>query len=396
MKAIVMGRNYTSILGMLRCAGEAGCEITVIRTVRKMPKEKKTKWSLPQVEAKSRYVEKYLYATEPDSEGLVQLLMDQCRAKDGKVILLPTDDFTASVTDLNRDLLKEYFLFPHVEERQGGIVQLMDKEQQKRWASAAGMNVVDSWKIEYTDEGYAIPDGLPFPLFVKPEFSYLGRKGQIARCETMEDLKQLCGRIAQNECCPLLAERFIRIEKEYGVVGFSDAKQVVTPILIEKTAIGSGHHLGVTLLGKVVSMDSNPVLRDQIHQMIRGTHFTGLFDIDLFESEGKMYFNELNLRMGAFGYAARCAGVNLPGMLIANLTGREEKEADLARENFLCISEKVNYEEFRSGNIGFKEMKNNLKKADAFFIRSETDPGPWRAFRMIEARGMVRRLLKKH
>ena len=36
-KAVVLGRNYASLLGMVRASGKAGCQVTVIRTVRRIP-----------------------------------------------------------------------------------------------------------------------------------------------------------------------------------------------------------------------------------------------------------------------------------------------------------------------------------------------------------------------
>lgn len=395
MKAIVMGRNYTSTLSMIRCAGEKGLDVTAIRTVRSLPgKSLKSLLSTPPVESKSRYVTAFFYAIEPDPEALVRLLLDKCAVDGEKAILLPTDDYTMSTVDLNQDRLRERFLFPNVRQTQGGVVRLMDKAAQKAWARAAGLDVVRSWNIDLADGAYQWPEDLAFPLFVKPRVSYLGRKGQIRRCETPEELTKLCDRMEKASLCPLLAEEYVHIEKEYGVVGFSDGEQVVTPVLIEKIAIGSGHHLGVTLLGRVTPLDGRPELRDRIHALIRGARFTGLFDIDLFEANGVMYFNELNLRMGAFGYAARCAGVNLPGMLIDQLTGRPVERPGKVRDPFICISEKVNLDEYQSGYIDYPTMKGNLEMADDAFLRSDADPAPYRVYRTMLTRARIKRALK--
>ena len=43
MRAIVLGRNYASVLGMVRAAGHCGCDVTVIRILSKKQYNKTAK-----------------------------------------------------------------------------------------------------------------------------------------------------------------------------------------------------------------------------------------------------------------------------------------------------------------------------------------------------------------
>ena len=46
MRAIVIGRNYTSLLGMIRPTGLAGCEVIAIRTVKNLAERLKNRNTL--------------------------------------------------------------------------------------------------------------------------------------------------------------------------------------------------------------------------------------------------------------------------------------------------------------------------------------------------------------
>ena len=106
MRVIVMGRNYTSLLGMIRAAGMAGCEGTVIRTVKgwnKATDKKKLVGGEP-IEAASKYVKQH-YFVEQGRDELIQFLLDNCIVEGEKVVLLPVDDFVAVI--LARRFLQE-------------------------------------------------------------------------------------------------------------------------------------------------------------------------------------------------------------------------------------------------------------------------------------------------
>ena len=142
-QVVVLGRNYSSVLGMIRAAGMAGYEVTVVRTVKKIPKTSGVKaWMRgAPIESKSKYVKKYLYGIEPKGREIIDMLVKEFSEFQGKIILLPTDDFTASAIDLNQDLFDERFLYPNIQRKSGAIVAIMDKHKQKLVAIEAGLNV---------------------------------------------------------------------------------------------------------------------------------------------------------------------------------------------------------------------------------------------------------------
>ncbi|MCF0112213.1 MAG: ATP-grasp domain-containing protein [Erysipelotrichaceae bacterium] len=391
-EAVVMGRNYSSLLGMCRCAGEAGCEVSVIRLVKRIPK--KTKMSRYTIDRKSKYVVDYDYAVEPDEEALIKKLLKKFAGKKN-VILLPTDDFVAEAIDQNIERLKDIFVFPNIGMKQNEVCYWMDKGNQKKWATECGLNSPKGWSVAVKDGNYTMIDDVIYPCFTKPQTAIDNRKRYMKRCNNKEELKELLDNVAANVNCDILIEQFVVIEKEYGVCGFSNGTDVVCPSLVYKEMTGSGSHEGVTLLGHVMDFDKYPDLQNKIKTFIRKLGFVGLFDIDLYEADGVMYFCELNMRLGAFGYAVNLAGVNLPGLLVETLLGNPVNTDCHIQKQLKCLNDKVNLEDFADKYVSWETYKKRLKDADARFIDDPKDAGPKRFYTFEVFKQWVRHFQKK-
>ena len=397
-KAVVLGRNYASLLGMVRASGKAGCQVTVIRTVRRIPETGTLKVKIKEMltgaqpESVSQYVEKYLYCRESKREELVRLLLQEFGNETEKVILLPTDDYTASTIDLYQEKLKEHFLFPHIRHEQGAIVKLMDKNVQKKKAIASGLNVAKGWIIRIKDGEYEIPPDIACPCFTKPEISFLGNKRCMKRCNNPEELTEV---IATQGNCPLLVEQYFEIEKEYAILGFSDGENVIMPDIIQMLLSGQGAHKGVTLKGIIRPLSAETELFKNLCDFIKSLQFTGLFDIDLFESGGKVYFNELNLRFGASGYSVTASGINLPELLISCLKGEKINlnPPPKIRESYF-INEKVLLDDYENGYFTWEQYQEHKNCEGIHFIQSEEDPQPFIHFRRRERKDRLKAIAK--
>lgn len=400
--AIVMGRNYASLLGMIRAAGKAGCDVIVIRSVTALPSQN-IKSSVKQflmgkpIESTSKYVRKYLYCIEPHREELVQLLLKEAQNYTEKIVLLPTDDYTASTIDLYQEKLREKFLFPGIADGEAGaVVELMNKDLQKQIAIEHDLDVAKGWRIEITNGKFQIPEQIEYPCFTKPEISFLGNKRYMKKCNTPEELKHAIKEIAKNGDCPILVEQYVEIEKECCLLGFCDGNNVFIPAIIHQLIIGSGSHKGVTLLGKVIPPHDYAALCEKLKNMMRAIHFVGLFDIDLYENNQIIYFNELNLRLGASGYALICAGVNLPEMFIKMLLNQDylHDHAEIT-SSITYLNDKVNLDDYSSGYITWDAYQESIQKADYRFILDPEDTAPFKAYTRLENLKHIKHSLKK-
>ena len=374
----IIGRNYTSRLGMIRAVGKLGHHVIVIKTTRVLPQKYR---GAKDIDGYSRYVDNYLYALEPDRNNLLKVILSLKKTTSEKVILIPVDDYAASTIDENIEILKESFLFPNIGMQQGAVNSLMDKRTQKRVAYASGLNVAGGWTIYIKDGKYSIPDDIRYPCFPKPQISFMGDKRCMRKCSNKEELKTVMDEVASQRDCPMLIEEFFDIDKEYATLGFSDGKTVVLPAMLRMLQDGRGPHKGVTLQGEVIPSCEFEEYFRQLRELILDTGFIGLFDVDSFESGGKLYFNELNLRFGASGYSITYMGVNLPHLLINHLLGLENDYSKCQiRQKAIFVNEKVVNDDYEEGYIDKRRFADYLNSACFRFIQSESDPMPWQMF----------------
>ncbi len=371
-KVIVIGRNYTSRLGMIRAVGCAGYEVVVIRT--NGVKKRKD------IDAYSKYVKTYLFAKEPNKDLLIQTILSLKDPVNGKVILLPVDDYAASVIDTHIDTLKEDFLFPNIQMQQGAVVSLMDKSVQKKIALEIGLKVAKGWTVEIINGGYNLPPDIIYPCFPKPQISFQGDKKCMKKCSNEEELKCILDEIAKVRDCSMLIEQYVKIEKEFALLGVSDGKTVFIPGMIEMLQDGQGAHKGVTLKGKIIPVNDYVQFITKLETYIEIIKFTGLFDIDAYVCKDGFFFNELNMRFGASGYAITHSGVNLPERFINILLNKPSIKKENMSLLAVFVNEKVANDDYISGFINRKEYNSFINSSNFTFIKSKADLMPYFMF----------------
>jgi predicted ATP-grasp superfamily ATP-dependent carboligase len=314
-KVVILGSGFSSRLCLARSLGQLGYEVSliVVEQIHSKP-----------IDCYSKYVKHYYYTQSNDDEDkIIKILLENCKDEKQKVILIPTNDLSASVLDKNLHLLEPYFLFPNIHHQQGSITAWMNKEKQKKLAQELDLNVANSINVKIVNRTYEIPKNVNYPCFCKTREYIPGYKYTLRRCDNDEQLRSFLDDLSQKfENLTLMVEDFKIIEKEYAVVGFSDGNEVVIPGVIEIAAMAKGSDKGVALQGKVVPRSSYENLLKKFEAFVRKIGFVGLFDIDFYRSEGLYFFGELNLRIGGSGFAIIKSGINLPEMLVRNLMGK--------------------------------------------------------------------------
>jgi hypothetical protein len=223
-----------------------GCKVTVVTMVSQIPEKPERT-----IDAYSKYVERFFYAKKYDADGLANLLLEKCRVEGEKPILMSVDDDSACLVDTIQDRLRDKFYYSHIQHQAGAIAGLMDKSKQKQLARECGFNVVEAWPVDCVDGKYTVPDGVKYPCYVKGRLSYHSAKQYQKKCNNKEALEKWLKVLAQNNPSPLLIEEFIEIEKEFGVIGYSDPQKVILPGIVELLYGGHGGHKGVSAVGGV-------------------------------------------------------------------------------------------------------------------------------------------------
>lgn len=376
-KVVIIGVSFSSRLALARSIGALDCDITVIA------------WSSSQKESKpidgySKYVSRVLFCRKEEAP-FIKLLKEQCVDPKQKVVLVPDCDFSVSIIDLHLDELSPFFLFPTINHQQGSIVEWSDKLRQKELASRIGMEVAKSTVIEIKDGQFDIPDTISYPCFPKPLASVAGGKAGMRRCENKHDLENSLLEIIRKKTSNtmVLVEDYMEIEKEYAVLGFSDGKEVCIPGVIQ-FIVGSKTQKGIALQGRIMPIDGFARTIEQFKEYVRSVGLVGLFDIDFYESRGRLFFSELNLRYGGSGYAVVKMGVNLPAMFVSYLMGQNVDGFDkVLEDDAIFTNERMCYNDLLYGHIDWRQYQHYIKTADILFIKDDEDYEPYHSFQKM-------------
>ena len=389
---IVIGSNPITKLGLIRSVGEMGiCRITIISMVMQMPKgDHKT------IDCYSKYVERYYCAVKFNAESLYSALMDHCRETDGKPIVLSVDDDSAYLVDSILDKLQPYFICANINNQQGEIGRLMNKQVQKELAKQNGFAVAKSWAIDFEQGKFTLPEGITYPCYVKGLMSYHTLKKYQGRCDNEAALRKKLEKIGREYPCPIIVEEFIDIEKDFGVIGFAMGEECVVPGIVELLDSGHGSHKGVSAFGKVRAEVPGENMSERVAQFVKALHLQGLFNVDLVESKGQVYFVELNLRYAAYGYAVSRSGVNLPELYIRTVLGLSTAEMShtISRDCYY-YNERVAGDDRKEGCRSAKDVAMLKQKADFGLLENAEDMEPYNRFEKDFTRNLIKYRIKK-
>lgn len=365
---VVIGQNYCTSLGIIKALGEAGYRVEVGKRILNKPR-----FATP--EMRSRYVDKAVYLQTGPDNVMIKSIIENFASHLGKKILIPSDDFCASLVDRHLNELSSHFILPNANNEQGAISKLMDKSRQNELAQKIGINVADSIIIKVSkDADIVIPEDTPYPCMIKPNESAGHPKSHIQKSENREELITNISRIAQEQEYDILVEQFIKVEKEYTIPGIAIDSNVIIPAVIEKLETGDGEHKGVTISGIIKPANTLGNIVDNLKSLVKETGFQGIFDIELLQSKDGLFFNEINLRNGAAGYSLTKSGINLPAMYVDYLTdyaGTRQQERFSPGHTF--VNEKAALENYISGFRSFRRLKKTIRKADIKFILASDD-----------------------
>ena len=395
-KVVVIGHGYTSRLGVIRSLSGLNCDITVIAIVfhGRIGRFIRFEGGRP-VDCHSKFVNRIIYCNVKRGDDLVKLLLKRCTSPDQKVILIPVSDFSAAVIDNNQEQLKDFFVFPHIHHSPGAVEYWMNKSFQKDLARSVGLNVTQGQIVRIKDGQYVFPRITQYPCFTKSLVTNSGGKQFLKRCDNMEDLQRVLDSVCRIQNTEVLVEDYKKISSEYAVVGFSDGKEVFIPGVIKFTE-SSQSHKGIAREGLIMPVGGFKDLIDLFKKYVMIIGYYGLFDIDFFESEGKLYFCEINLRFGGSGFAYTAMGCNLPKMFVRSLNGEsiEDMNNDVAEEA-TYVNERMCIDDWVAGAVSKQDMTSIINQAKIRFVYDDFDIGPQRKLERYMRGQSIKVLLKR-
>jgi len=395
--AVVFGRNYSSNLCISRSLGIAGHEVEMIRLTSKRIRYKDLfRQSFP--EAHSIYTKAFYTCSQANNGTRVFELLMELADTEHKKCLFPTDDVSAYIADQHYDELKEYYYLPDIDKQAGKIIKFMDKALQKDIAIECEVNVPEGYMIRIANGSYEIPQQLTYPCFIKPNVSRRTSKKRMRVCNTQMELKEELDSIAAETELDILVEEYIPIKNEISILGISCSGEAFCAGGFVAEMTGNSARRGVSAKGRMLSYEDSIMIFDMVKPLFNKINYTGLFDIDLIESEnGDIYFIEINFRYGASGYAITQCGNNLPEMMLSYMRDGELPKIDESKikGDKTFVSEKILVEEYEEGYIDKKTMLNIINKADIFFIKNDLDPQPFKYINWAKKKRLKKTVNKK-
>lgn len=377
---IVLSRVYSTGLSVIRSLGAAGYTVDLIASAKTEGKSELvscSKYVRNHVEVVSEKVKK------GDDTELLQAILD-CRGKyDRNPVLVPTDDYTTSVIDINRDKLKDDFLMPYVDGGTAGeLTHLMDKSSQREKAVKAGFPVADEWLVSLREDELSIPDDVIYPCFCKPSESIKGYKKEMKKCDSREELlthlTELKERFSDRE---MLVQEYLEVDNVIEIEGVCFGQEIVAPAIIMSSAVGH-HEKGVPVAGTLAPIEEMGDAAEKAIALLKEFNYYGMFDMDIFVVGGKLYFNELNLRSGGINYAYFDGGFNAPELFVKKLAGIDITEDELKVKRFgrTFFYEVVGWNDYFHHYLTREQIDEYIENADVQFIMNEDDPAPGEVF----------------
>lgn len=389
-RVVIASRYWPTALSLVRSLGAAGFAVDLAASV---PRAGESRFA-----AASKYVSRYAETVcksikRADDPELLRVLTEFAVDEDGdtgmKPVLLPADDYTASLIDRNHELLRPLYVIPDaMGGRQGAITELMDKGVQGRLAAECGLPCPAEWIIDLRD--ISIPEEVAYPCYCKPVISYVGFKGEMARCDGPKELRDHLEFLrSRNPDREILVQEFIDIDSEISISGVSIRSQdknsvrVIVPAVIKK-GMPAKFERGVAICGTLEPYDVLGGLRGGIEKLFNRMDYNGMFDMDFHCSGDRIYFGEVNLRSGGTCYAYYQNGVDLPAITVKGLRyGAEslEGEAVTLREyGRSFVYERVLWKDYLQGYLTRSKVRDILDSADSRLISDPDDPAPGEAY----------------
>lgn len=356
-KVVVVGGDHHNTLGVIESLGQKNIE--------------------PYVALYTNYTDGYVLYSKYVEDGwccsseaaLIKCLLNNFSDKVNKAVVIVTNDIVATILDKNYEILKDYFFLP-ITIPAGSMSDKMSKEYMTRLAEKVGFLVPKTWVIHNNE----VPCGVTYPIITKAISSVEGSKENIRVCFKDEELHEFL--TSGKHCDTIQIQQYIDKLYEFQLLGCSlkGGGEIIIP--------------GRTHIYRPNGMDNTFFLRfdkcereldniiEKAKLFIKETGYSGPFSLEfLHDKNGNNYFTEMNFRNDGNAYCVTSAGTNIPYIFYLSQIGKdyqeELKRSDI-RTTYLC-PEVYYFTCLLSGELGFREWYQNMKRATCYTTYFKTD-----------------------
>lgn len=303
-KVILIGGDHHNGLGLARSFGVNGIKPYGIIS----NNQKKSFIS------KSRYWEKTWIVD--NEKSAIKLLMQMFANEVVPPVIIPWSDSAAAEIDRNYDALRNSFIVPSLHQKEGAIIEMMDKKNQIDFLRKFNLPMAESFTVDLPFEGDV--DKLPYPCICKPVSSYEGNKTDIKKCDNQDSLSEYLNILFLKGYKRILIQEYVNFDKELEFVGAccDDPAYIISDNVREWPVIGGTN----SFLHIIDDKDVHHVCKELLASLQKENYY-GLFDIELFQVGNRILINEINWRNTGNSFFALGTGVHYAVIWYLNAIG---------------------------------------------------------------------------
>ncbi len=364
-KVIILGDNHHNALNLVRSFG-----VNNIKPIGIIVCDKKKDLFV----TKSKYWESTIII--PSYKELIPILLSTFNNEKLKPVLFPCSDTAEMLIDTNLEVLAQYFIVPSLNHIQGSIENLMNKENQVKFAEENNIPIADTWVINSDNWENAV-DNIEYPCIVKPVSSYEGKKTDIKKCLNITELRLYLKEIFENKnYSRILVQKYINYDYEITLVGSIDGCN--NSYLITKTIRGWPIIGGTNSYFRIINNDAINFMVKHIIDVFTNKNYSGLFDIELFNVDGKIYLNEINWRNTGNSFLALGTNVHYAVIWYYSVIGAQDKKLKCfcTDEKQYAMNEATDLRHVFFNHYSIKKWNHDRKNTRSFALWFKGDNKP--------------------
>ncbi|MCD6565451.1 MAG: methyltransferase domain-containing protein [Bacteroidales bacterium] len=313
----------------------------------------------------SRYLKDYFLIKSWDFEELLRIVNYLSGKHRCRCVIFPVTEAAALLVDkVKHVLVKNHVVFCS---RNISYEVLIDKRSMVQLAVKAGFNVPETIiDLKQTDK-------IKFPTIIKTSNNLKGKRYHILTSEA--DLKKVDFK-QYDKSDNLLVQQFI-LGKEFVVSAcrLKDGTSIIGSVCqkIESWPSGKGE-------STIICSRWMEGISSNVSTLLELSDWYGIVDIDFIfdESSKKMYFIEVNYRVGAGFIIGIVGGINLPRILIKDAFDLPYKLKERIPDNIYLVQDGLFFNHLKTINIKrIAKFISLLKRADIYTIYDSKDVIPF-------------------
>ena len=356
----IVGGDHHNGYGLARHFGANGVDVYSI-----VISDRKKSWL-----SKSKYIKKsYIFSCVNDAFDYLENANNS-----EKALIIPYSDAAALELDNRIKRLRDNYIFPSFKEVPGKICTYMDKMVQYNIARNNNIPVAYSEAIDLYKLGNQWPD--IYPCIVKPQVSAEGKKSDITVCYNQDQLTETIDRLRKEKYKKLIIQEFIDFEYEIDAFGAIDNGKILSifphKILRRWPSIGGTCSYTQAIVDEKIIKFCKVIL-----DVVCEQGYSGLYDLELFFHNGKLYFNELNYRCS--GSSFRSLGQHfyyVYDWYNSKISGKTFNQISVPSKKTYSMTEYTDFRHILNGEITFCRWIKDFKKSSCFSLLCTNDLKP--------------------